>query len=305
MSNKDKNLTHRIGVIGLGTGPNGRQITAARKLTDTEYEAYKNAVTELRAWVTSDAHSLIGYSLTSLKNTVERCAALYKSPPRPNNPHAVKLAINADFLNLLGNAHLYLNHTETMLKRATYQDADKDLAKFEEVTAYEYDNVFAYRFSYKLRNYAVHCGFPISGFSAHSGFVNGTQEEEHSFEISFKSQELLSNFEKWGAQVKKDLAAQPEQFDAVKIAEDYVDALNRVQVAMIEQYAPRLHKLAATVQETANFASSLEGSPHIISMLPDEEIKPPVTKLDMSIERIPLELVELASKIRPGKRQGN
>lgn len=297
-SREEDNYIHRVGVIGAGTSPIDRQLTAVYRLTDEEYVAYKSAVTELRAWVTSDAHSLIGYSLQSLQATIDKCAALFRDTPRPSSPQGIKLAINAAFLNLLSHARLYLDHTETMIKHASHSTKEDDLAKFKEITGTEYDNVFAYRFCYKLRNYAMHCGFPISGFSAHSGFIDGTEQVEHSFEVTFSTKELLSNFDKWGAKVKSDLKSMPEQLDMLKIANEYVQALERVQEKMLKVYSSRLLKAAKTIKSVAAHAKKVDGYPHIISMPPEDEIPKPVTKLNVEIERIPLELVELAKSIK-------
>lgn len=285
-------LIHRVGVIGPGEpGKTTVSFNAVHKLDDKEYESYKNAVNELRAWATSDAYLLIRYSYQSLQQTVRRCAILYSQTPTPSNPHSVKLAINADFLNLLSHARLYLDHAETQLKRAKHGKKDEELAEFKRVTAHEYDSVFAYRFCYRLRNYALHCGFPITGFSAHSGFVEGTQEQEHSFEATFSTKVLLENFSEWGAQVKAELTAMPDQLDLMEIASEYVEALERVYKQMLKAYLPRLKSAAKTVQAMADYAKTENGHPHIFSMPPDETIKPPISNLNMTIEKIPLDLV--------------
>ena len=283
---------NRVGVIEPGEpGKTAVSFNAVHRLSVKEYETYKNAVNELRAWATSDAYLLIRYSYQSLQQTMRRCAILYSQTPTPSNPHSVKLAINADFLNLLSHARLYLDHAETQLKRAQHGKKDEELAEFKRVTAHEYDNVFAYRFCYRLRNYALHCGFPITGFSAHSGFVQGTQKQEHSFEATFSTKTLLENFSEWGPQVKAELESKSEQLDLMEIASEYVAALEKVHKQMLKAYLPRLKSAAKTVQIMADHVKNENGHPHIFSLPPDETIKPQISNLNMTIEKIPLDLV--------------
>lgn len=74
-----------------------------------------------------------------------------------------------------------------------------------------YDNSFAYRFFYKLRNYAQHVGLPIdrvqftSQYNNKNGKVNGT------LLIEFNRERLLNSFDSWSI-VKQDLLSMSEYF---------------------------------------------------------------------------------------------
>lgn len=73
------------------------------------------------------------------------------------------LDINRVLLNLLSSVRMYLDHTETTTHRK-YGDTSPIYTNFRRACSDAYDNQFSYRFLYKLRNYAQHCGSPLSEF---------------------------------------------------------------------------------------------------------------------------------------------
>ena len=102
--------------------------------------------------------------------------------------------LNRLLINALGSFACFLNHYEYILK--TKFDKDTIFKLYKKICNNYFDNSFEYRFSYKLRNYVVHCNIPVS-------LLQSTQNSpKRSFYINVK--ELLVEFE-WGTIVKKDL----------------------------------------------------------------------------------------------------
>jgi hypothetical protein len=121
------------------------------------------------------------------------------------------LNCNRLFINFLSSFRAYIDYIATYLKRK-YGHTSEHASAFERCTNYFFDEFFAYRFLYKLRNYSQHCGFPIS-------VVNYSARQEKEFdnikatlELLFDRDELLKNYSEWG-KVKKDLQAEEAQFD--------------------------------------------------------------------------------------------
>lgn len=72
------------------------------------------------------------------------------------------LQSNRVILNLLSSFKFFLDNGEAYLKRKYGKDSCES-KEFRELTRNEFDNVFAYRFLIKLRNYSLHLGFPLIG----------------------------------------------------------------------------------------------------------------------------------------------
>lgn len=69
---------------------------------------------------------------------------------------------NRVILNLLSSFKFFLENGEVHLKRKYGKDSVES-KEYSELTSKEFDNVFAYRFLIKLRNYSLHLGFPLQG----------------------------------------------------------------------------------------------------------------------------------------------
>ncbi|GAB4043144.1 hypothetical protein [Spirosoma litoris] len=118
------------------------------------------------------------------------------------NPEITKIELNRHMLNFLSSMRSYLDHSETFLKRQ-FGDKSKEYKEYKLLTSSLYDNNFHYRFIYKLRNYAQHCGVPINSFRTTANITNNIVKTEVIIEFNIK--EFLNNFDGWGATLKKNL----------------------------------------------------------------------------------------------------
>lgn len=78
--------------------------------------------------------------------------------------HSQELLFQANrvILNLLSSFKFFIDNGEAHLKRKYGKDSET-AKEFRKLTSNEFDNVFAYRFLIKLRNYSLHLGFPLQG----------------------------------------------------------------------------------------------------------------------------------------------
>jgi hypothetical protein len=126
----------------------------------------------------------------------------------------LKIEINRVVQNYLSSVRMFVDHCDANLNRrfrkesAEYLDFKKTLSKF-------YDNNFEYRFIYKLRNFCQHCGLPVSDFSIdnHQDFIT--------LELNFNSEYLLSEYDSWKADLKKDLIKINGMFSATKVISNH------------------------------------------------------------------------------------
>lgn len=157
--------------------------------------------------------------------------------------------VNRKLLNFLASGRLYLDHTETRLKRS-YGDDSHEAKKFDSITSEAYDDFFAYRFFYQLRNYVQHCGMGIdliSNYSSSKGIPSHI--DSHEINIRFNPKRLLQDFDRW-KHVKKDLKKEGDRIDVYGFASEVTRILKEVNIRV---YLAELSKL----QEAGNWIIDL------------------------------------------------
>src|SRR5205823_3022484 len=129
------------GQVTKHLGVAGATIESLVELTAEEYASYRltaSALADVRA-----QHSL--FALARLNHSA--------FTPKAG---AIVLGLNRHLLNFLASIRAFLDHSETALIRR-YGKGSAEFDAFRLAKAREYDEHFAYRFLYALRNYAQHC----------------------------------------------------------------------------------------------------------------------------------------------------
>lgn len=166
----------------------------------------------------------------------------------------IYIDINRVFLNLLVGLRMYLDHTETYIKRQ-YGEESSNWQKFRKACVDAYDGHFAYRFMYKLRNYAQHCGLPLNTFNV-SEHENREVEGEAIRDVSYgilRGATLL-DYEGWGVTLRKELQNQPDVIrvdmyvcEYVNLVKDISHVVSMDELNGLKPYAYYLYKLAERV----------------------------------------------------------
>lgn len=138
-----------------------------------------------------------------------------------NLPELKYISRNANrfLFNYLSSARTYLDHTERYLKNKYGKDSTQ-IIQFKDYTGYLYDNFFEYRFIYKLRNYAQHCGLPINSITFS---VENEDILKKTIKLNplFLKTELRNNYKEWGQKLNEDFECQPEEISVRKIIGNY------------------------------------------------------------------------------------
>lgn len=177
--------------------------------------------------------------------------------------HNTATEMNRLLLNYLSSFRTFADHQETELSHISTHNI-KWLEHFKEQTASYYDNHFAYRFLWNLRNYVQHCGLPLGGFSV-TGRVNESGEEEPFFSIYFNRDSLLNNYKKWKKVVRDDLSNQAEEIDVMEQVRVLRDCIEDLATTVSEIHIHRLSEYWDFLVDIVNAVLSQypEGSPCI------------------------------------------
>lgn len=163
-----------------------------------------------------------------------------------NEPDYISLNINRLFLNYVFSFRTYIDHLETFLKR-TYGDKSNEVTDFKKLTGELYDNNFEYRFLYKLRNYAQHCGLPIDIFNINPSINSDVYDVK--INIQFNSNLLLEKFDAWGAQLKRELSELNSNFDVEEVAVEFFKLTKEIQKWFLKLIELTKGIIEAKVQE--------------------------------------------------------
>lgn len=156
---------------------------------------------------------------------------------------------NRLFLNYLSSVRTFLDHSETFINRK-YGTNGKELIEFKKITAYFYDNSFAYRFFYKLRNYSQHIGLPLDNLSFNTKYDKENNTVKVQLNVKFKTEKLLSNYKSWGT-VKTDLENMSTEFEVsplvyemthnIKLIKENIEVINKAELLNAVNYITELN----------------------------------------------------------------
>ncbi|MER5197753.1 hypothetical protein ACWD3J_00425 [Streptomyces sp. NPDC002755] len=154
--------------------------------------------------------------------------------------------------NMLSALRAFDDRTSRDLKHRC-GDGSTPFRTFKEALSYEYDNEFAYRFMYRLRNYSQHCGQPEL-----TGSVKGRRTADgkivRQVSMTFDLPALLRRFNKWGPQVKGELEGMGEGLEVEPV-------VDRLFLSCGRAYGKLLVSLATDIRSAVDFIRSCDKSP--------------------------------------------
>lgn len=206
------------------------EVIPLRALSPGEAASYRKAVEHLREFDKSPAYlelvarnqGELDQSMSVWQSTAE---ALCKD--RTYRDHQ-ELEFNRRFVNYLASARLLLDHYETRLKRR-YGDDSLQAKGFKTECAASYDNQFAYRFLYRLRNFAQHFGMPAGHVQTRS-YLESPNSSKTIYEASIQldvGDLLTRGGDMWG-KIAAELEAKGALLDVQPQVSTMTGELNRI-----------------------------------------------------------------------------
>jgi hypothetical protein len=139
----------------------------------------------------------------------------------------VYLNVNRLLLNYLSSVRTFIDHADTFFKRK-FGGESKEYIEFKKILSAFYDNSFAYRFFYKLRNYTQHVGLPVHTIDFKTDFNHENKSVKGSLKISFNRDKLLTDFDGWG-KIRKELETQENEFDIVPLLYEMTHNIKEIE----------------------------------------------------------------------------
>jgi hypothetical protein len=151
--------------------------------------------------------------------------------------------LNRLIMNFLSSVRMFVDHTETRLKHE-YGRASDEVKFWELETKTSSDKSFAYRFLWKLRNYAQHLGIPAGSINLNSR-LSADSTPHYELLLSLQRDTLLQ-YNRWGSQVTEELSRKPPTFDIIPL----IDELFEILSAMHENLGTKIYPQYLTVGNT-------------------------------------------------------
>jgi hypothetical protein len=235
--------TARLQLVRLAPGGMFERI---RDLSAAEERLHHAGIALLRAH--DDGSQLLKMADLDRQDFSRAVESWSRRVPKPGKRGQItreaSLDLNREFLGFLASFRQFLDHHETRIKR-TYAAAPEVFEEFRTATRAAYGESFEYRFAYKLRNYAQHCGVPLGDVEFESRLHGGSAVNQ--LHLNFERDRLLAEgCGKWGS-VEADLRSQQAAFPVEPLPGIIMSHLDSIwkRTALAER--PLLQKAADTI----------------------------------------------------------
>lgn len=186
-----------------------------RYLSQAEYDeavSARSIVNDL--WPDYQLLSICTLNLQSYNQALERFSTYAKEEEEilSVDHSSFALDMNRHLINFLNSFKMILDHlTYTITHR--YGKDSAVLSQYEESTKQQFDNVFAYRFISKLRDYSQHCSMPIHITTITMLTKPSNGNTARKLELFLLRDKLLQDFDGWGAVVKREIPKLPAKIE--------------------------------------------------------------------------------------------
>ncbi|MEX0664732.1 MAG: hypothetical protein WD598_08175 [Acidimicrobiia bacterium] len=270
------------------------------EIDDADYLAVDSALAAVNRLQTSLGYKLVERNFLdfeSIHQFVTITMSLGREFATPDH-RTFGEAVMSAAVNWLTAVRLFLDHSETDLKRR-FGSSSTQFLRFKTSTSAAYDTRFGYRFTYRFRNYVQHCGLPLSQISIAAPRGQLHRHAKQTVELLLDRDALLDEFDGWSS-VKAEIAAMPEQFPFLPLAEEAMEGLRQVhrELLLIE-----LEEAVATIDTLLDALERIRqaSSPGVAGVFSTEG--DPANPTNISPQLFPVaELIEELGRVRDGER---
>ncbi len=234
---EDEPASHTVEKFGLGTiGPSADDGSGSRttiriciEISHSEADQLKDAVNLFGLVTERPTFVLAAQNFRELERRHEFYAQLWGlgRDGGQMDPRKAAVQLTGELVNWLTAVRLYLDHAATSLARRFGRESQQ-MVRFKEATVAEFNGSFAYRFMYKLRNYAQHCGLPLGGIDIRAAGSNDNRQWKQLITFYLARDRLLADYDGWGP-VRKGLVDLEPHIDLMPLVREAWTAFERVE----------------------------------------------------------------------------
>lgn len=265
-----------------------RTFNVGAPIADAEYDSYRSHVELLEQALAKSPFAAFQESCMEFMRATSDALEAFKigDSTTPLTP-----TIRRKFDDVLSAFRRFIDRTAHLLSQR-YGPDSREVLVLKQGMSNEFDNEFAYRLMYHLRNYSEHRGTPIARI-AQASRLTPEGRTEHTLDVLLDSRELLLDYE-WHRRVRADLARINGEFSAVVTVDALLHACGRVHCKALTAQEADITAAAAGVQALAGrIATDDILGPVLLQAKPGELTSRQVTS-PLNIAPIRTDLAELA-----------
>ncbi len=238
-----------------------QNINIVQYISTEEYEQLSTAISSINTFLSdTELYGIVVRNFAEYFNTVKIIGKAIKIKDMNFLKSTPALEeINRRVLNFLSSFRSYLDFMETRLNR-DFTDNEKLLKSFLAFCSHEFDNNFAYRFIYRLRNFCQHCGFPIKRLDFEN-MPDQTGKLIYKFNPIVEKGFLINNFD-W-KKLRPEIEALESEFDPGSVFASAMLSLKTIHSNITKLLFDEIRPKALVILDYAKRIEGHEGIPAI------------------------------------------
>jgi hypothetical protein len=191
--------------------------------------------------------------------------------------------LNAYFAALVANFGMYLGCVPNLI--SSKQQVILDVHR--RATRKEYDNSFAYRLLYALRNYTLHHEPPVTGIrgSSRKSTVSGNADVE--YEVFIKKSQLLRN-SVVAKKLATDFALPTENYPVIETTVEAMRSLKTIHWKTVKALFGPIEKEVSLIESLASLTSKHDKQPYVVEFKRNED----GNGMDAQLHLIPTQILD-------------
>ena len=237
-----------------------------RDATPDEVRVTTGSEREVLSWIAYNSMiSEIGHAVQEFERSVDELGAMLRSP---NDATLGFPRVQHRFGGVPLAARAYVDRTGRWLKHQFGPGSD-ELSAFKTSCSFEYDNVFAYRLGYELRNVVSHAGdaINISRVSSSADLYGPTRAE---LTLAIDGPGLASEYTRMKAQVRDELRALTKPISAAELVDLQATSIARIHCKTLKTLSDHMDSLRSVLEAAQREAEDACGPDAVKSDDPNQ-----------------------------------
>ncbi|AYY13754.1 hypothetical protein EF847_14695 [Actinobacteria bacterium YIM 96077] len=253
---------YALGVWEQGPDQEGMDITVAAEIGREEFSSYTAAIATYQSLVARPTYQVLTrnhHRLAAMLDTysnLERIGGLFKNL----DLQSVNSMFMGEITNWLASTRLYLESERDFILRQ-FGDGSDQLRRYQSVTSSAFDTHPGYRFLYDLRNYAQHCGPPLSGLT-----IAATTGGRTTVDLYLSRSHLLFARFSWSHHARALLEQWPEQISLMPLVDDAMAGLRLVEDEILRVLLQRCGEAVSIMRDGITRAGAVDGHPAVFRL---------------------------------------
>jgi hypothetical protein len=251
-----------LGVWRQEPGQKGLDIEPSITISADEFQGYIDAISTYRSLSERNTYQILNRNhlrlagMLKMYTNLERVGGSF----RKINQRNVALLFMGEMTNWLASTRLYLESARDFLLNQFGKNSD-ELRRYRRATSQAFDSYPGYRFLYNLRDYAQHCGPPVSGMT-----VSSDPTGKRVIEMYLSRSELLVARFDWSRHSKELLARWPEKISVMPLIEESMAGFRTIEDELLRILIQRCAKATTAMREGMGRVAAIEGHPAVFRL---------------------------------------